>query len=179
MRGRKPKPVQRQIAEGDPRMRGVHKLDEKLASLPKAARGLPEVPSHLGRVAAMQWVMWKNDLELMGMDFHADAVVLEGACVNYERALEADEILKREGLLVEDSVIDKVSGQVIGTRIKAHPSIGISSNCWRNVQSFCSDLGLSLVSRQRLAIDAPNDGQDELNAILSQPFVRKPIPPVN
>ena len=64
MRGRKPKSVQNKIAEGDAKRYGVHKLDEKLAALPKAVRGLPDAPSHLTGLAWQQWAIWKQDLEL-------------------------------------------------------------------------------------------------------------------
>jgi len=47
MRGRKPKPLRIQIAEGDTRKRGVNKLKELAESEPKAERGLPPCPVHL------------------------------------------------------------------------------------------------------------------------------------
>jgi hypothetical protein len=41
MKGRKPKPAARQIAEGDPSKRGIRKLDGLEEGEPKAIRGLP------------------------------------------------------------------------------------------------------------------------------------------
>lgn len=75
-RGRKPKPIQQQIIEGDPKHRGVHKLDATKAALPKAQRGLPDAPPHVTGLACEQWAIWKRDLELMQMHYSADAVML-------------------------------------------------------------------------------------------------------
>jgi phage terminase small subunit len=41
------------------------------------------------------------------------------------------------------------------------------------LRAFCSEFGLSPVSRTRLAIDKPADDEDELLEILSQPRDRK------
>jgi hypothetical protein len=59
MKGRKPKPAARQIAEGDPSKRGVHKLDAKLDAEPKATRGLPPCPKHLRGRARTAWRCWR------------------------------------------------------------------------------------------------------------------------
>jgi P27 family predicted phage terminase small subunit len=176
MKGRKPKPLARAFAEGDTRKVGARKLGERIAALPKAARGLPDPPAHLSAIAAEQWAIWKQDLELMGQDFRADAAVLEGACVNYARAIEQDYIL-RNGCQVEEPLIDRATGQMLGVRLKNHPAVAVSSTCWRNVQMFCSDLGLTLISRQRLSIDAPaSSAPSRLSEILNQPRPPKPPP---
>ena len=60
MKGRKPKPVQQQILEGDPTKRCVHRLDALKASLPKSERGLPDPRSHLQGLAREQWFIWKK-----------------------------------------------------------------------------------------------------------------------
>src|SRR5574337_2001247 len=93
MRGRKPKPITQHIAEGDPSKLGVNKLDERLAKQPKAARGLPICPRHLSGRARAAWNFWKAELEGMKLDCRPDAMMLEGACVNYARAVQADIIL--------------------------------------------------------------------------------------
>ena len=178
MRGRKPKPIKRQIAEGDPRDRGKHVLDQRLAKLPKAMRGLPEPPSHLTGLAREQWFIWKRELELMQQDYSADAVILEGACINYARAIEADEILK-DGCEVEEPLFDRTTGDRIGTRLKNHPAVARSNACWRNVQALCGDLGLSLVLRQRLSIETGDTGQEDLLTLLLKPRPPKPSESVN
>ena len=169
MRGRKPKPTARQIAEGDPRKKGVRKLREKLAAEPIATKGLPDCPRHLRGRARAAWNFWREELEGMGLDRRPDAQMLEGACVNYARAVEADLIVARDGIMLEISEIDKETGERILLKSQYHPAITVSNAAWRQVRAFCSEFGLSPVSRTRLAIEKKSDGVEDLAKILMQP----------
>jgi len=173
MRGRKPKPVQRALAEGDTRKVGANKLAARMEALPKGLRGLPDAPAHLGPLEREQWAIWKQDLELMGADYRADAAMLEGACVNYARAVASDATLRREGAQIKEPIQDRVTGEIIGHRMKNHPATVVSNTCWSQVRSFCSELGLSLVSRQRLSMEAPDSSMDDLVKLLGTPRADK------
>src|ERR1022692_2171353 len=100
MKGRKPKPAARQIAEGDPRKRGVHKLDSMLEAEPRATRGLPECPQHLKGMARKAWRFWATELESMDLDRRPDAHMLEGCCVAYDAAVDAYETILKQGRLI-------------------------------------------------------------------------------
>lgn len=177
MRGRKPKPASLQISEGDPAKRGVRKLRERLEAEPKATTGLPECPSHLKGRARKVWEFWVPELEIMELDRAPDAVMLEGACQSYSKAVEADLILDAEGLIIEESVIDKESGERIVLKRKKHPAVEVSNAAWRQVRAFCSEFGLSPVSRTRLSVGKRDEGEQTLAKILSAP--REPRPSVN
>jgi hypothetical protein len=73
MKGRKPKPIDQQIAEGDPRRHGINKLKERLAAEPKATRGLPQCPRHLRGRSRAAWSFWSAELEAMNIDRRPDA----------------------------------------------------------------------------------------------------------
>jgi len=172
MRGRKPKPISRQIAEGDPRQRGKHKLEEREAKQVKAARGFPPCPRHLHGRARAAWNFWVKELSEMKLDCRPDAMMLEGACVNYARAVQSDIIL-RYGCQVSEPILDS-NGEVVGEKIRNHPAVAVSNACWRNVRAFCSEFGLSPVSRTRLPIDkSKEDDEDDLMKLLSAPRERK------
>lgn len=171
MPGRKPKPAARQIAEGDPRKLGKHKLIEKLNREPNAKRGLPDCPEHLEGRARSAWEFWAEELAHMNLDSRPDAMMLEGACVNYGRAVESDLILQRDGLTVEDPVI---SGERIILKIKKHPAVEVSNAAWRQVRAFCSEFGLSPVARARLTIEKA-EKTDDLIGLLSAQRVRAPV----
>src|ERR1044072_5269914 len=100
MRGRKPKPLAQQIAEGDPRKRGVHRLQEALERMPQAERGLPPCPAHLKGLGRTAWDVFKANLESMNQAFRPDAIMLEGLCIAYAFAREAEALLARDGLIV-------------------------------------------------------------------------------
>jgi len=176
MRGRKPKPTKQQIAEGDPRQRGKHKLLEKLAKEPKPLRGFPRCPSHLKGLARKAWKFLTEQIEAMEQDHRPDAIMLEGACVNYARAVEADSILQREGLTITEQYVDK-EDRVIPLKIRNRPEIAISNAAWRQVRAFCTEFGLSPASRTRLSIEpSAEDDAEKIAEILSRP--RKPrVPP--
>lgn len=169
MRGRKPKPTARQIAEGDPRKKGKGKLREKLAAEPDAKRGLPACPRHLRGRARSAWNFWAEELASMNLDSRPDAMMLEGACVGYARAVKADLQLEKEGLTVVESTVDKESGEVIPLKVKKHPAVEVANAAWRQVRAFCSEFGLSPVSRTRLTIEKPDGKGEDLLALLSRP----------
>jgi P27 family predicted phage terminase small subunit len=102
----------------------------------------------------------------MNLDSRPDAQMLEGACVNYSRAVDADIIVNKQGLMVEESVIHPDSGEVIILKIKAHPAIAVSNNAWRQLRAFCSEFGLSPVSRTRLTLEKPDSSASDLADIL-------------
>ncbi len=168
MKGRKPKPLQQQIVEGDPAKRGVHQLEKKLDAQPKATPGLPSCPRHLRGRARYAWGFWSAELQTMKLDKRPDAMKLEGACVAYAKAVEADLILEREGLTVKEQFIAD-DGEVVVLKIKKHPANEISKQNWLLVRSFGSDFGFDPVSRVRLTIEKPEPGVgDDLLAMLGQ-----------
>ena len=168
MRGRKPKPIALQIVEGDPRKHGVHKLNQKLAAEPRAERGLPNCPRHLSGRARAAWKFLRQELQTMNLGYRPDAMMLEGACVNYSRAVKADILVEADGVTLEEPLMDS-KGCQIGTKLKKNPAVDVSNAAWHNLRAFCSEFGLSPVSRTRLAIERADDGDRELMAILSAP----------
>jgi len=141
MRGRKPKPLQVQIAEGDPRRKGVRKLLEASQSVVKAPSGLPPCPEYLRGPARHAWEFWKNALESMSLDRMPDALTLEIACQAYEAA----------ELYYEAKAFAKMDRHQ------------------KTLRSFTSDFGLSPVSRERLTLEKPADGDDDFVKSLSGP----------
>lgn len=176
MKGRKPKPIARQIAEGDPRRHGKKQLQEKLAKEPKAARGLPDCPDHVADERAVRaWDFWREELQEMGLDSRPDAMMLEGACVNYARAVQADLILAKHGLVIAQPIVNAKKEQ-IGLKMKNHPAVAVSNAAWKQVRAFCSEFGLSPVSRTRLALEKKDDSAEELMKLLNRPRTAKTPP---
>jgi phage terminase small subunit len=144
-RGRKAKPVARQIAEGDPRKKGVNKLDQAKAEGVQPAKGLPSAPEYLSAAARMAWERWKGELEGLDMDRVPDAPALEAACMAY-------------GLMVD------------AYQAKDWRLLDRAQN---RLRQFTSEFGFTPVSRERLTIDRPDRGESDLAEILSKPRARK------
>ena len=147
----------------------MNKLREKLLSEPRAERGLPDCPRHLRGRARAAWNFWREALEVMGIDRRPDAQMLEGACVAYAKAVEADQLLLKDGLVVEDAIIDEETGERVVLKVRRHPADTISNAAWRQVRAFCSEFGLSPVSRNRVTVEKPKAPAQDLAAILNAP----------
>lgn len=147
MRGRKPRTAARQIAEGDPSKRGVHKLDQKLESEPKAARGLPPCPKHLKGLAKKAWRFCVAELEGMNLDCRPDAMMLEGACMAYQTAIDMYVLIEQQGKLVAKKERNPTTGQLEVVDVRAHPGLAVRDRALALMRSFCSEFGLSPVSR--------------------------------
>jgi P27 family predicted phage terminase small subunit len=173
LRGRKPRPIAQQILEGDPHKIGVHRLEQKLEAEAKGSRGLPNCPSHLKGRARKAWKSWSEELERMNLDFRPDAQMLEGACIAYEAAIECYENIQKQGRLVAKRAVDPETSKLVVVSVKTNPLVAQMNAAWMIMRAFCSEFGLSPASRTRLTVEKPDDGEDELLEILSQPRERK------
>lgn len=173
MRGRKPKPVARQIAEGDPSKRGVHKLDERLEAEPKVTRGLPPCPQHLKGRARKVWKYWAEELESMNLDCRPDAMMLEGACASYATYVEMYELVETQGKLVAKKERNPVTGAMEVVDVRAHPALAIRDRALMQMKAFCSEFGLSPVSRTRLFVEKKENDGGDLLALLTKPRGRR------
>jgi P27 family predicted phage terminase small subunit len=167
---RKRKPIQLQIAEGDPRQRGKRKLHEKLACAILPVSGL-DCPSHLKGRARSTWNRWKRELEIMDLDSRCDAEMLEGACVHYARAVQADLQIAKEGITVREPVIVNGHAHSTLTRIKKNPAVTVSDASWLIVKAFCSEFGLSPASRMRLQVAPQSKHAGNVDAVLDGPML--------
>jgi P27 family predicted phage terminase small subunit len=168
MTGRPPKALTDQIAAGDPRKIGKKKLQQRLEAIPKATHGLPPCPRHLRGRARARWNYWKQELEVMELDAAPDDAMLEGACVNYAKAVQADAEVLAHGVTVEEPIMD-AEGKQVGVKRRRNPADVVSNRAWSLVKSFCSEFGLSPVSRTRLAVEKPGVEEADLMTKLSEP----------
>lgn len=104
----------------------------------------------------------------MNLDSRPDSQMLEGACVNYARAVQADLQIERDGITINESYIDEETKEAIVLKVKMNPAVTVSNQAWRLLHRFCSEFGLSPVSRTRLAIDKA-DKLPDLAELLSKP----------
>jgi len=98
-----------------------------------------------------------------------DAQAREGACQAYARAVKADILLDKEGIIIKETAI--VDGEVVVLKMKKHPAVEISNRAWMAVKSFCCEFGFTPVSRVRLTLDkrSSSDGEDDLLKVLTAP----------
>ena len=173
--GRKPKPIKAQIAAGDPRKKGVHKLEQQLAAEPKASRGLPPCPEYLVGRAREAWAFWSHELALMDLDRRPDGPMLEGVCISYDAAVDAYETIKAQGRLIAKKILNPATNKLVVVDVKPHPAVRQMNQSWALMKSFCSEFGLSPVSRMRLAIENQEDGEADLLELLGRPRGKRTV----
>lgn len=81
MRGRKPKPLSLQIAEGDTRKRGVRKLREALSREPKSGRPLGDAPVYLDESERAEFYTIKQAVDDLGLADGADEGMIALAAI--------------------------------------------------------------------------------------------------
>jgi P27 family predicted phage terminase small subunit len=176
VRGRKRKPVKAQIALGDPRKKGVHKPEQQLAAEPKASRGLPPCPDYLKGRARDAWQFWSEELAAMDLDRRPDAHMLEGCCISYDAAVDAYETIQKQGRLIAKKALDPKTNTLIVVDVRPHPAVRQMNQAWALMRAFCSEFGLSPVSRIRLSIDREDSGEADLLELLGRPREKRTPP---
>ncbi|HEX3322298.1 MAG TPA: P27 family phage terminase small subunit [Terriglobales bacterium] len=155
-------PAKRQIAAGDPRRVGRHKLEAEAASRPVAS-GLPEAPETLSPRAREVFEHAVRELDAMGLIGKADEMMLVTMAVSYVGAEEARE----EAECLRQGPQDAQTRAAIQRADKRED---------RKLALFlktADKLGLSPAAREHLSIEHDaDDAREELMRILSQP--RKP-----
>lgn len=105
----------------------------------------------------------------MNLDNRPDAMMLEGACMAYEAAARAYIEAQRLGDVAEEPIMSRETGECIGFRLKKNPWVSVRERSLLLVKAFCSEFGLSPVSRTRLTIQKPDESEADLLAMLSRP----------
>jgi len=178
MKGRKPKSTAIQIVEGDPRRLGKNKLQAKQAAEPKAREGLPECPKYLRRNPRTRaaWNFWAKELQKMDLDRRPDRPMLEGACIAYADAVACFQLVEKQGRVIPRRARDAAGNWVVVGMV-AHPAVRQRNQALLIMRAFCSEFGLSPISRTRLSVEPPDDEEDDLWKLLSQPRTNRRVFP--
>lgn len=153
MKGRPRKPTQLKVIEGN---RGKRRIAPDAPVTP----GVPRCPAHLKGAARRMWKLVAGELDALGLIAKVDGAALEGVCVAYCRAIEADRALAEFGLTYSRGL---PSGDLVHVK---RPEIAISRDSWAQVKSFCVEFGLTPVSRSRLSVGKTKE-IDRLEEVLA------------
>jgi len=147
MRGRKPLPTALHKLAGNPSKRKLP------AAEPKPQVRLPAPPGALGKEGRAEWKRVGSALLQLGLVSDLDRAALVGYCLAWERALEAQKLLKTQGLTTKT---DK--GNVI-----QNPALGIYNRAMKQLREFAVEFGMTPAARRR--VDAvplsPGAGEQE------------------
>ena len=150
-RGRKPKPTLYKQLAGNPGHRPLNDRE------PVPPDELPECPEHLQGEARAEWFRICAALKVMDLLTSADHALLEAYCVTYARWLQAEEMVKKFGLIVKSP--DK------GFPMTS-PYLHVANSSLEQLRKLAVEFGLSPSSRSRIRIGderAISDLDDFLN----------------
>lgn len=162
MAGRRPLPDAIKKLRGNPGKRKPTNNERDLAAID----GVPEMPDDLPELAQKEWKSIVPQLQLLGVLKAVDGKALAAYCYCFARWMQAEKEVERLGILVETSVVDEESGEVIHTQIKRNPAIAVIEKALMTMKAFLIEFGLTPASRSRLKIEAPK-GPDAMDAFLA------------
>ena len=146
MRGRKPKPTQLKILQGNPGKRPLNKNE------PKPCTKMPSRPQHLVGAALHEWNRITRYLEPLNMVTQVDRAALAAYCIAYGRWVDAEREVQRLG-----SVYKSKNGIVMQS-----PYVGIANRAMELMHKFLIEFGMTPSSRARLSM--PTEDYDEMKA---------------
>ena len=150
--GRKPKPTNLKIIEGNPGRRPLNKNE------PKPPPVAPECPEWLSDKAKEEWARAAPTLERLGLLTELDRVAFAGYCQNYAKWVEAEKFLKEKGNTYGYSKKDE-RGNTISVYIAQFPQVAIARQCMEQLIKLCAEFGLTPSSRGRMSL--PNEGNED------------------
>jgi P27 family predicted phage terminase small subunit len=135
VRGRKPRPVELRVIEGNP---GKRRLTKPL----RVDRGLPEPPEHLDAIALAEWARMSTELRANGLLTRSDRAALAAYCMAYSRWVQAEAEIARRGMLYQ-----RPNGAW-----QQSPFVVIAHRAMMIMAAFLSEFGMTPVSRTRLSV---------------------------
>lgn len=155
--GPRPKPVELRVLHGAARRIA-------LESVPKPRRKLPRCPDFLTGEAALCWKRTASDLYDAGLLTTVDRDALAAYCVAFARWRQAEEYVKKKGLVIFTSLKTDEDGNVIGGNNPIqNPYLAIANKAFDQMCKLMAEFGMTPSSRTRVKIEP-------------QPAQRKPRP---
>ena len=125
-------------------------------NIPRPKPGVPTCPAWLCDKARAEWHRVAGPLYDLGLLTEIDQYTLGMYCETWARYLNAEEVLRKEGLtLIMPSGV-----------VKQRPEYFILKDCLVELRAFIKLFGLSPESRMRMHIPDSPDGECELEALL-------------
>ena len=141
MRGRKPVPTRLRKLAGNP---GGHPMNENEPKFSELTNVAP--PKWLGPLALNMWDTVMPELLANKILTVPDLHNVEAFCMSYQRWREAEELVNRDGLVIETTHGDG----------KKHPALTIINEAKTQMMKYGALLGLDPSSRTRLRGEADN-----------------------
>jgi len=139
--GRKPKPTRLRLLEGNPGKRPIRSEE------PDPVPTVPSCPPHLSEDAKREWERVAPLLEKLGLLSEIDRGALALYCQAWGRWLEAEEALKKYGVMVKSPN---------GFPMQS-PYLALANKAMEQMRAMLTEFGMSPSSRTRAQALPPED----------------------
>lgn len=137
--GRRPVPTALKLLRGNPGKRALNDAE------PKPEPRLPKPPGHLGPEARREWRRAGRLLMAMGLVSELDRSALAAYCQAWGRWVEAEEQLRKYGMVVKSP-----SGFPIQS-----PFLAVANKAMDQMRGYLVEFGMTPASRTRVHADLP------------------------
>lgn len=155
-RGRKPKPTNLKVLEGNPGKRPLNEAEPK----PAPVVNIPNPPSWLNAPAKTVWKRLAPELERLGLLTVVDIEAFTGTCQAFGVWVECEKYVKRYGRTYE------YTNQGGAVNITTRPEVKIGQKALDQFRSFVSEFGLTPAARTNIEIK-PDEIEDPMGSLLS------------
>lgn len=153
--GRKPKPTNLKLIDGNPGKRPLNKDEAK----PKPIK--PTCPVWLNDDAKKMWKCLSKELEKLGLLTNIDGQAFSAACQSYGIWVECEKKLKECGRVM---IISRENGDYEQQR----PEVSIGNTALKNFKVFCAEFGLTPSSRSSISIQGEEEEANVMRSLLSR-----------
>lgn len=157
------KPTALKLLHGNAGKRALNRKEPKFD-------GLPKCPKWLLPAARKEWKRIMSEFAHLGLITSADLGPLASYCQSFARWQEAEEILNREGSIIQEEVLNRNGGPTGRTRVKRHPASIVSKDEKAAMHKAASLFGFDPASRTRVV--APEQNEDEDSNVSTRNFAR-------
>jgi P27 family predicted phage terminase small subunit len=157
MAGRKPKPTQLKLLEGNPGKRPLPQNE------PKPAPIAPDCPEWLCDDAKAEWARICPQLERLGLLTQVDMAAMVGYCESWAQYKKCLEFLHKHG---EVYPIKNEDGSI--KYLQQVPQVSIANKALGNIRAAASQIGLSPSDRGRIQVPGADNDNDEVMMFLNK-----------
>jgi P27 family predicted phage terminase small subunit len=152
VRGRRPKPTQLKLIEGN---RGKRPLNTRE---PRIVKALPSAPPHLTADALEEWNRVAVWLHRIGLLSEVDRATLAAYAQAYGRWVQAERAIAKmaeKDQLTGGLMIKTTNGNVI-----QNPLVGTANKAAAQMMRYAAEFGMTPSARTRIAAEAPEENDD-------------------
>ena len=155
MKGRKPKPTNLKVLEGNP---GQRKLND---NEPKPQNKAPDPPLWLDEVARAEWLKLAPVMERIGLLTEADEIIMANLCQEYSDILKYRKVLAEDGATYQHTNVKGEANTV------TRPEAILLYKAQQMLKAYCVELGLTPSARSRIVLPGADESGNEMEQLLN------------